>query len=454
MNKLILLLLLFIPIIGYLQPANDQCLGAPLVMPNGPCVNGTLTLANDNWASEVGCATTGGPNNHPDVWYSFIASGTQFDITITDLTIGADIELILVSATSLPCNGPFTVHYTVCGPSPLVGTYGGLAPGVIYYYTISSPNNNTGDFESCLTNSSPGPTGNQDCSLATAICDNNSFSGNSNGFGLLQEMNAGNAGCMSFEHQSSWYTFTVQTAGTLTMNISPQNITNDYDFAIWGPNPNCPPTLPPIRCSWAAGGGDTGLNTVSIDESEGAAGDKWVSELNVNPGDVYVVLVDNFSSSNDPFDLNWGGTASLDCASLPVELGYFKGEKYDKHNILEWITYSEINNDYFSVESSFDAISFNLIGKIDGIGNSIEQKKYNFIDLNPYSDITYYRLIQTDYDGKYKIFPIIAVENISIEVIILKRLNFLGQEIDKYYKGMYIEYYSDGTCKKFINCNK
>lgn len=454
MNKLILLLLLFIPIIGYSQPANDQCLGAPLVMPNGPCVNGTLTLANDNWASEVGCATVGGPNNHPDVWYSFIASGTQFDMTITDLTIGADIELILVSAASLPCNGPFTVHYTVCGPSPLIGTYGGLTPGGIYYYTISSPNNNTGDFESCLTNSTPGPTGNQDCSSATAICDNNSFSGNSNGFGLLQEMNAFNSGCMSIEHQSSWYTFTVQTSGTLTMTISPQNSANDYDFAIWGPSPNCPPILPPTRCSWAAGGGDTGLDVTSVDNSEGAIGDKWVAELNVLVGETYIVLIDNFSASNDPFDLNWGGTASLDCALLPIELSYFKGENHDEHNWLEWLTYSEINNDYFSIERSVDAISFNLIGKVDGKGNSIQQTKYDFIDSNPYSGINYYRLIQTDYNGNYKIFRTIAVENNSVESITLKRVNFLGQEVDEYYKGIYIEYYSDRTCKKFINCNK
>ena len=80
--------------------------------------------------------------------------------------------------------------------------------------------------------------------------------------------------------------------------------------------------------------------------------------------------------------------------------------------------------------------------------------KYDFIDSNPYSGINYYRLIQTDYNGNYKIFRTIAVENNSVESITLKRVNFLGQEVDEYYKGIYIEYYSDRTCKKFINCNK
>lgn len=451
MNKLILLLLLFIPIIGYSQPANDQCLGAPLVIPNGPCVNGTLTLANDNWASEVGCATVGGPNNHPDVWYSFIASGTQFDMTITDLTIGADIELILVSAASLPCNGPFTVHYTVCGPSPLVGTYGGLTPGGIYYYTISSPNNNTGDFESCLTNSTPGPTGNQDCSSATAICDNNSFSGNSNGFGLLQEMNGGNAGCMSIEHQSSWYTFTVQTSGTLTMTISPQNSANDYDFAIWGPNPNCPPILPPIRCSWAAGGGDTGLDVVSVDNSEGAAGDKWVAELNVVAGETYILLIDNFSASNDPFDLNWGGTASLDCAALPIELIYFRGEKENGYNYLEWSSASESNNDYYELEISNDGYNWNSLVKINGMGMSNTIINYNYKDHNPKKNLNYYRLKQIDYNGESKTFNIIAIDNNVLNKKLVSIFNIMGQEVGINYSGLKIFLYEDGTIEKVFN---
>ena len=450
MNKLILLLLLFIPIIGYSQPANDQCLGAPLVMPNGPCVNGTLTLATDNWFNEVGCATAGGPNNHPDVWYSFIASGTQFDITITDLTIGADLELILVSATSLPCNGPFTVHYTVCGPSPLVGTYGGLTPGGIYYYTISSPNNNTGDFESCLTNSSPGPTGNQDCSSATTICDNNSFSGNSSGFGLLQEMNAFNSGCMSIEHQSSWYTFTVQTSGTLTMTISPQNSANDYDFAIWGPNPNCPPILPPIRCSWAAGGGDTGLDNIAVDNSEGAGGNKWVAELNVLVGETYIVLIDNFSSSNDPFDLNWGGTASLDCAILPVELSYFKGEKYQEYNKLEWLTYTETNSDYFILEKSINGSYWTKLTTVDGAGTTSQSTLYQYKDYNQYEGLVYYRLIQRDYDGEEKnLGQVVIFTQPKDDIKILKVINFMGQEINPdTYNGPKLYIYENGMVVK------
>src|SRR5688572_30598691 len=125
-----------------------------------------------------------------------------------------------------------------------------------------------------------GNPSNTDCNNATLVCTDQTFSGNSNGAGT-QELTASNAGCLAFENQSSWYTFTAQTSGTIQFDI----ITDvDYDFAIWGPNPDCNNLGSPIRCNFSGTFGNTGLNTSANQNSVGAAGSPYSNELNVIAG--------------------------------------------------------------------------------------------------------------------------------------------------------------------------
>jgi hypothetical protein len=151
------------------------------------------------------------------------------------------------------------------------------------------------------TSGGSGGTGNVDCSSPTQVCNDASFTGNSNGAGT-QELNAGNQGCMSTEHQSSWYIFNVVSSGTLALNIT---TAVDYDFAIWGPNVSCGALGAPVRCSWAAGGGNTGLGNGASDVTEGAGGDRWVQTLNVTAGQTYIMLIDNFTANSTSFTLDW-----------------------------------------------------------------------------------------------------------------------------------------------------
>ena len=82
--------------IAFAQPANDECSGAITVTPDGTCVNGTTVDAVDNWIGVVGCQTGNNNSNHPDVWYTFVATGTQADFLVTAGTFTGDIELILI----------------------------------------------------------------------------------------------------------------------------------------------------------------------------------------------------------------------------------------------------------------------------------------------------------------------------------------------------------------------
>lgn len=85
---------------------------------------------------------------------------------------------------------------------------------------------------------------------------------------------------------------------------------------------------------------------------------------------------------------------------LPIELLSF-GVKPSGHNAeINWSTASETNNDYFTIEHSKDGALFEEVLRQKGAGNSFKILKYSAIDNNPYEGTSFYRLKQTDYDGR------------------------------------------------------
>jgi subtilisin-like proprotein convertase family protein len=97
-----------------------------------------------------------------------------------------------------------------------------------------------------------------------------------------------------------------------------------------------------------------------------------------------------------------------DANPLPVNLLYFAGNCEENEVLLNWKTATEINNDYFIIEKSADTEVFRQIGSLEGAGNSISERTYQFIDIDPY-DESYYRLKQVDYNGDVTIHNIIYV---------------------------------------------
>ena len=84
---------------------------------------------------------------------------------------------------------------------------------------------------------------------------------------------------------------------------------------------------------------------------------------------------------------------------LPVELLSFKVEDEKDGVALDWTTASEVNNHYFTVERSTDLVSFEEVVRVNGAGNSNGLKQYAALDSAPLEGISYYRLVQIDYDG-------------------------------------------------------
>ncbi len=97
---------------------------------------------------------------------------------------------------------------------------------------------------------------------------------------------------------------------------------------------------------------------------------------------------------------------------LPIELLCFNAVLDEAKIVqLNWITASETNNDYFTVEKTKNGIDYEEVVRIKGAGNSTTQKLYSTTDNDPYKSISYYRLKQTDFNEKYNYSKLVSIEN-------------------------------------------
>ena len=136
---------------------------------------------------------------------------------------------------------------------------------------------------------------------------------------------------------------------------------------------------------------------------------------------------------------------------MPVDLISFAGglDPSESIVILTWTIASQINNDYFEIQRSTDVEEWQTISVIEGEGNSNIQMTYNSLDYDPVKGVSYYRLKQTDYDGKTETFnPIVITVEEPKPHILDKIMNTMGQEVNSSYRGLVIELYKDGTSAK------
>lgn len=269
-----------------------------------------------------------------------------------------------------------------------------------------------------------GPTGldNSDCQNVTAVCADQSFSDASTGPGIVSD---GGGGCVLAENYSNWYKLLISSSGTLGLIIRPVTAADDYDFALYAAT-SCSALGAPVRCSYAANTGNTGMdsglnlttntaaapgNNSGSDLSEDVAGNGWVNALNVTAGQTYFLLVNKWSPSGDGFTLDWtlANSASLNCVVLPVEWLSFSAEQTGEQVTLNWTTASESNNDHFTVERSKDGENFETVIRVEGGGTTSYARDYRAWDNDPWPGRSYYRLRQTDFDGVWSYSDLAAV---------------------------------------------
>jgi hypothetical protein len=106
----------------------------------------------------------------------------------------------------------------------------------------------------------------------------------------------------------------------------------------------------------------------------------------------------------------WSGSGSCSMGSLPVKLLSFEATPANGSVKLSWKTASEKNNNFFTLERTADGKTYQAIGTVPGAGTTVNVSSYAFEDTNALKGRSYYRLSQTDFDGKTETFPAVTID--------------------------------------------
>jgi len=98
----------------------------------------------------------------------------------------------------------------------------------------------------------------------------------------------------------------------------------------------------------------------------------------------------------------------------PTKLEYFAAISLNGIVKVSWVTTSEENVDYFTIEKSLNGDQFIPVYKTDGKGNSGGKSVYNFEDGTQTATDCQYRLTQTNHDNQLEIFPPVRIKQSAI----------------------------------------
>ncbi len=123
------------------------------------------------------------------------------------------------------------------------------------------------------------------------------------------------------------------------------------------------------------------------------------------PNDLYI-LNNNLSLSHlGSFSVSGVGGDLTSCnfpiSVLPVSWQSISVSLQSNNSVsINWVVDQQINSKDYTIEHSADGQTWSDIGTIESTGNTTSAQAYSFNDINPFSGSTYYRIRQTDFDGK------------------------------------------------------
>jgi hypothetical protein len=103
--------------------------------------------------------------------------------------------------------------------------------------------------------------------------------------------------------------------------------------------------------------------------------------------------------------------SNINC-TLPLTLLSFTGKALGEGNLLQWQTYQEINVAGFHLQRSADRISWKDIAYLEAAASGFDIEDYSFLDPLPGQGTYYYRLLQSDHDGKSHYSHLISISNL------------------------------------------
>ncbi len=267
-------------------------------------------------------------NAQRDVWYSFEATAANMDVFVSASVLSSmGNPSIAIYGGNCP-NGLVELG---CAPSLTGSDFQQLSAinltvGQTYYIRVDAlfP----GEFQLCIYNASAGDEITGDCPTAIKVCDKSQRGVQFVAGPGSDPFEWAGATCLigfPGESNSSWFTFTAATSGTLEFTLTPIDPNDDLDFVVYhlpnGPG-DCSGKI--LERCMAAGDffvpspcmGPTGLNATSTDISEDPGcfngNDNFLQYMDLVAGETYALSVNNFTSSGSGFTIDWGGTAEFE----------------------------------------------------------------------------------------------------------------------------------------------
>jgi gliding motility-associated-like protein len=208
-----------------------------------------------------------------------------------------------------------------------------------------------------------------DCDNAIPICNNTPVNGGTLGIGIDDFAGVSVSGCLeetitgTIESNSAWYRFRTGASGQLGFNLG-FDTSEDWDFALYKTS-DCNNLGDPIRCNFFDNQDESAFIGVGEDPTGNTENVQYEDWLQVEPGEDYYLLINNFSNSNSGFSIQFSGHIfvtnpydALDCSIINNLLGPPISACENDVIILDATTANAIDYNWFEdLGSGFQPIS-------------------------------------------------------------------------------------------------
>ncbi len=256
----------------------------------------------------------------------------------------------------------------------------------------------------CINSQAQDPTI-QDCLGAIPVCqavysETNSPVGDGN---FSSEINT-SISCTAGELNSIWYTFTANADGQLGFVITPNNLSDDYDWSLFDiTDAECGDifTDPSLQVSCNAAGGEpchgaTGANGNSVFDEQGggcngtppAVGNTPFNDfVDMEEGRTYVLMVSNWTGSPNGYTIDFSTSSGAGIFDeTPPEVDDYTTPNSCNENIIvlhfnENVQCSSVNGDDFVLNGPGGPYSINVTSNDCGLGG--DYSRTYFLQIDP-----------------------------------------------------------------------
>lgn len=398
--------------------ATGQSACNPHVIPSLPYSYSGNSLCNGNSvAANCASKTAGVSGTGEDFFFKYTSPGNEY-VSVNLSGLNSNITQGLVVSNPVASCSEVKTCYALSSangtfPGGITGTTGTssalcrtlyLSSAGDYYFIIDASSSRGGPFTLSLNSYVPSSTTDA-CSWAQPILpnvisytiDNCSYTQDHTPAepGDPLTAPAGPSGCGFTSENSKWLSFIAETPAP------PEIVVTVAGISCSSPDYGNSAGIEMGIFTGTCGGAWTKVGSCQ----SAASGTLTQSIISPPAGQQYYVVVDGVAGSICSFEISATNVTALPITVVSFE-AVFNGSSVD----LTWKSASETGNDYYTVERSYNGVSFEPLSIVDAAGAGSQGHAYVTTDENVQPGIIYYRLQQTDMDGNSSYSKIVSVE--------------------------------------------